>query len=148
MSSLRGKGWVYRNWRLEWTCVEILRGLNWGLFWNVYWIIIFLYDYKYNIVVFDGPIDVRMRIGWWTWGNLIFSCFWHMIFLPCISSQNISIISGIGLFYKFSYLWYLGSRDTCNFVSSIVLLFHKKTLQQSCLCKFCQWNYYWVKIFL
>ena len=49
---------------LEWTCVGILRGLNWGLFWDVYWIIIFLYDYKYNIVVFDGSIDVWMQIGW------------------------------------------------------------------------------------
>ena len=48
---------------LEWTCVGILRGLNLGLFWDVYWIIIFLYDYKYNIVVFDRPIDVLMWIG-------------------------------------------------------------------------------------
>ena len=49
---------------LEWTCVGILRGLNWDLFWDVYWIIIFIYDYKYNIVVFEGPIDVPMWIGW------------------------------------------------------------------------------------
>jgi len=34
VSPLRGKG-------LEWTCVGILRGLNWGLFWDVYGIIIF-----------------------------------------------------------------------------------------------------------
>ena len=28
VSLFRGKGWVYCNWGLEWTCVGILRGLN------------------------------------------------------------------------------------------------------------------------
>jgi len=32
--------------------------------WDVYWIIIFLYDYEYDIVVFDGPMDVLIQIGW------------------------------------------------------------------------------------
>jgi len=49
---------------IEWTCVGILRGSNWDLFLDIYLIIIFLYDYKYDIVVFDGPTDVLMRIGW------------------------------------------------------------------------------------
>ena len=64
VSPLRDKGWVYRNWGLEWTCVGILRELNLGLFWDVYWIIIFRYDYEYNIIVFYVPIDVLMRIDW------------------------------------------------------------------------------------
>ena len=36
VSPLRGKGWVIHNWGLVRTCVEILRGLNWGLFLSVY----------------------------------------------------------------------------------------------------------------
>ena len=32
VSPLWGKEWVYRNWGLECTCVEILRGLNWVYF--------------------------------------------------------------------------------------------------------------------
>jgi len=58
VSPFRGKGWIIQNWRLVRTCVEILRGLNWGLFWDVFWIITFPYDYKYNIFVFYVPIDV------------------------------------------------------------------------------------------
>jgi len=49
---------------LKWTCVGILRGSNWDLFWDVCYITIFMYDYNYEIVMFDGPIDALMQIVW------------------------------------------------------------------------------------
>jgi len=48
---------------LEWTCVGILRsklGFILGCLLNYN----FSYDYKYDIIVFDWPIDVLMWIGW------------------------------------------------------------------------------------
>jgi len=48
---------------VELTCVGILTGSNWNLFWMFFVLRFFLYDYNYEIVVFDGPIDVLMRIG-------------------------------------------------------------------------------------
>ena len=49
---------------LEWTCVGILEDqirVYFGMFTVLY---IFLYNYNYDIILFDGPIDALMWIGW------------------------------------------------------------------------------------
>ena len=53
----RGKGWVTHAWGLEWTCVGIPIGSNFGLFYGFQ-----LCSYVFNrgLIVFDGLIGVLM----------------------------------------------------------------------------------------